>query len=428
MNAPGATQTLTAKCVQCGADVPLALAGPFPTCRHCGNAQPLAPAVAAKVAAMRGRLEGRAAQERQMTGRLVSGATSFHGLTIMIMVTSWLFFGGWALLFALSGDVSFGSFAFRAVEDVDLAGRWWVMLGAAIGLPTSVAALGLVTFWLRGLAHGALPLAPTYPGANPRCRCCGAELPGGTALRRCRFCGSDSLVLGEHYQRAEGELDRALSATAERFGKSLATRIRRAETVLWAGSLVPVALLLVGLPIGLVTGVTLPELWIVPGVLTLLAIGAVLLPLGRRLPAVEPLECLAVGSQLVIDGHPNVVGAELLVGAQGGTPAVLQAVGSDARTPELLLQVTASPKGPKTRLWELRQGGQPLDADASRRLAPAYLTRQLGEHPSSVEQREAQALWEGRALRVWDAASPAVGSAPLWTATQRSKSAMVHTT
>lgn len=98
-------QAPTACCTRCGARVPLTLAGPFPGCRHCGNTQPLSDEIAAKVSAVRGRLEQRASQHCQMTGRLVAKAAGFHGMPIAILITTRLPFCSMAVEFALSAKV-----------------------------------------------------------------------------------------------------------------------------------------------------------------------------------------------------------------------------------------------------------------------------------------------------------------------------------
>lgn len=386
-------QALTAHCTRCGAGVPLTLAGPLPGCRHCGNTQPLSAEIAAKLSAVRGRLEQRAAQHRQMTSMLIAKAAGFHGMTIAITVTSWLLFGGMALGFALSGEADLPTLMFGEVRGMDLAGRWWTLFGVAVGFPASIVALGVTTFWLRGLAAGALPLAPTHAGAPPRCRCCGAELPDGAALRRCRFCGADCLVLGEHYQKVEGDLDSALSAMKTRFGLSLASRIRRAESVLWAGSLVPIGALLAMPPIGLVSGTTFPPLWVIPAAMTVLALVSMMLPLTRRLPPIDPLECLALGS--------------------------------DGRSHDLIVHVSSAPTGPKTTVWNVNRGGESLDAATAAKLVPVDFASSGPGDGSGARHFEGRAAWDGGSLRVWDVAAPTIGTPPLWTARRRSEPTIV---
>jgi hypothetical protein len=79
-----------------------------------------------------------------------------------------------------------------------------VMLGLA--LLSVFTAYALATFIRRAAVRFSLPmqaLAPVEAGGAARCRLCGAGLPAEGVLRRCEYCSTDSVVVGEQLAAAE---------------------------------------------------------------------------------------------------------------------------------------------------------------------------------------------------------------------------------
>lgn len=252
---------MNSNCTQCGAAVPLTLAGPEPTCRQCGATEPLSAEAAKRLHEVRARLARREQRAGSLNERLLSEAelASFGGISLWIC---WLFFGGLAYVTVVTSvDIPVLKLALRPPDELELFGEWWVLYCLVVGLPLSLGLHSLSMVWLRRLRARGLPLPPAYPGAQPRCRCCGAELPPGTSLRRCTYCRADNLVLGEHYQRSELALDRSVEQLVRDFNRSLDGRIKWADRVGTLGALAPLALLLVVPVLGMLSRVTRPEWW-----------------------------------------------------------------------------------------------------------------------------------------------------------------------
>jgi hypothetical protein len=83
------------------------------------------------------------------------------------------------------------------------------------GLALLSLATGLVLSWItrRVALSYTLPMRafpPPDPGGAARCRLCGAELPAEGVIRRCEYCGTDSVVTGARLEKAEQTARRAL--------------------------------------------------------------------------------------------------------------------------------------------------------------------------------------------------------------------------
>jgi hypothetical protein len=70
-------------------------------------------------------------------------------------------------------------------------------------------------------------LAPVEPGGTARCRLCGADLPEKGILRRCEYCRTDSVVIGDHLAEAERMTKKAIqqAQTAVSQGTETAGRL-----------------------------------------------------------------------------------------------------------------------------------------------------------------------------------------------------------
>lgn len=418
MSDQGGSEALTAGCTQCGGNVALTLAGPEPTCRFCGNPDPLEASVRSRLQTMRARLAHRAGRQRQLTGQLISSAGSATFGSVAILVTCWLLFGGMAFGFAaFSHDLDFVTFAAGPPPEAELSGEWWLLFALAVGLPLSVGFWALSIFRLRGLKADALPLPPAYPGARPRCRCCGAELPPGTALRRCRYCQADNIVVGSRYRRSELDLDRALDGVAKSFERSLESRLSTAGTTMMVSAFTPMVLMLVAPVAGLIAGVTMPELWPVAAGCAVFAVIALILPATRRLPKIEPLSYVAVDTELSVGGSTQQVNAQLFVPTREGLRRVYSIIGDERRSFELSMYVKPEPGGDPIVVHKLTAGGQPLDASEQDRLEPVELWLPGRSRSEGVRVEQVHLVRHRKSgFRLWQGDRPTPGTAPTWTA------------
>lgn len=417
MSSATASSTLTADCTQCGGSVPIALAGPEPSCRYCGNPDPFEPGIRSRLQSMRARLGHRAAKQRQLTGELVATAGYASFAHVSILITCWLLFGGMAFGFAVYGHgIDFVTFASGPPPEAELSGEWWTLFALAVAFPLSLGMWGLMMFRLRGLSAEALP--PAYPGAPPRCRCCGADLPAGTALRRCVYCQADNMVTGERYRRSVLDLDRALDRTAKGFSRSLERRLSAAGTAAMVSAMAPIALLLVVPVAGLIAGVTMPELWPIAAGCAVFGLVGLLLPWFRRVPKIEPLTCVALETKLNVGSTIQQVNGQLHVPMDGRPPRIYSLIGDQSRTFERTMYVDEEgERRDRIVVHELVPGGQPL-AEAEQ---PRLIRAELWQPGSSMSEGvDVQTVYLVRhrkgGFRLWQGEPPTVGQPPQWTA------------
>jgi hypothetical protein len=242
--------------------------------------------LAQRLAPMRARLAERSARHHQLSQEHVESVTGLQGMAIALGLTMWILFGGMAAWLALDHDVPLAQFVAGDVEPGDLGLEWWVLWSVVTGLPLSLLGFGVALLRLRSVGVEALPLPPAHAGAAPRCRACAAELPSGSAIRRCRFCSSDNLIAGTAYRRGERALDDALADIARAFDLSLALRIRRAERWLFVGSMWPIAALILVPIVGLFVSVN-PDLYKLTGALWALSILVLVAAIAKKLPSVS---------------------------------------------------------------------------------------------------------------------------------------------
>ncbi len=419
MAGPVASQVMTASCANCGGVVALTLAGPAVSCQYCNSAQPLESQLLARLQSMRARLANRKGQERQFTGKLIEEVDLAVTMAVQVLITTWLLFGGWALGFALiDHDLGLLGLARGPPSALGLEAQWWTLFGLAVGLPLSLGLWGIALFRLRGLSAEALPLPPAYPGARPRCRCCGAELPAGTALRRCQYCQTDSMVVGEHYRRAELNLDRALDAIAKTFERSLETELRGANRAMMISVFTPILLLVVGPLVGVFIGVSMPGLWPLAAAALIFCVVGLFLPTRRKLPKIEPLSCVALGTKLsVVGSHPRQVNGQLLLPIQNQFPRVYNIIGDADGSFEMTMYLETDAVGSKPTVHRLTAGGKALDPGEESRLEMVELWLPGISTNEGVRVETVCVLRQRKAgFRLWRGGRATAGAVPTWTA------------
>ncbi len=286
----------TADCVHCGAPQPLTLSAPIGPCVHCGQPAPIAADLRARLNGLRTQLAGRNAKPRQLTAKALVAGDALHGVGAITIGICWALFGSVAVYVSLDHDVPLGRF----LTSGEPAEQWWLLWAFALGLPLSVALLEGAVVRVRGLSAQALPAPPAHAGAQPRCRCCAAELPIGGALRRCAYCFADNLVISGRYLRAEDKVDRAIERMSKSFDQDLKARIDAGDTIAMTGGVAPFFLLFLGPVIGILVPGSL-QLWALPGAIVVLALLLAVWARLRRLP-VDALELLTLGQNVYVRG------------------------------------------------------------------------------------------------------------------------------
>ena len=309
---------LATACIRCGATVPIVLSATSPACRYCGSDSPIDAAVSQRVAAVRAKVMSQQARGQQLVGRQASLGRA-HGVSLLIaMMALWafIFLIGW---FTFAPPEALGFIALMAggdsLESVDIRARYWLSWISLAGVGLTTLGYGISMLSMRRLVDLALPRAPLFAGAPPRCRVCGAELGQHGRVRRCGHCAADHLVTGERYVREEARIDGELARMQRVLDATLELKVKRADQWLWVFSglmplisvvLVPAMALLLGAPTkGLVWLPLLP-----------LAIGivCVAIALSIRVPEIRTREAARPGDTLLVQGQPLQTLARLSVG------------------------------------------------------------------------------------------------------------------
>jgi len=354
--------------------------------------------------AMRAQLSSRDATSRQLTTKALVEGDSLHGVGLITIVICWALFGGVGLYLSVDHDVPLGRF----VRSGEPATRWWLLWSIAVGLSTSLALLEAGVARIRGLGAEALPAPPIAEGKPPRCRYCAAELPPGTALRRCGHCQSDNLVITGHYLRAERNLDRALDAIVQRFDTNLQKRIDRGNSFAMFGGVAPFFLLFIGAAIGLITPGD-PRLWLVPAATTLLAVTMAVVARLRRLP-VEALELLGLGQEVYVRGEPNpsrIVSGQLMLGT--GPVSLLGATPEESN---LAVATSRADGAYRVTVYRVKPGKGGVDEREREQVVPVELWRHVADGPPTIDHL--QVLRAGDRWRTFtdDGAAPHLDGNP----------------
>jgi hypothetical protein len=190
------------KCQSCGGSVDFPLGNAeHVVCSFCGNTQGLPDKIKEVLKRLAAVMVGLPAAHRQFQEktlrRFVAEAGKYRRRLLGVgwgTAILWVVFA----LVDLIGAV--GKKENKGIDVVDLG----VFLGLAV---LSLVAAYLLVFFIRRISgRYSLPmrgLAPVVPGGAARCRLCGADLPEEGILRRCSYCQTDSVIMGQQLAEAE---------------------------------------------------------------------------------------------------------------------------------------------------------------------------------------------------------------------------------
>jgi hypothetical protein len=224
------TQLEGVVCQSCGGNVDIQLGSTEQAkCSSCGNTQGLSAKVKEALKRLSAIIADLPAAHRQFqdkTLRRFLEEGRKHRRTLLGvgwgMAAVWLIFGLVSFISDLAGKDSKG---------VD-----FIFLGVTIGLAvlSIVTAYLLAAFIRRITGTFSLPmqaLAPVSAGGPARCRLCGADLPGTGILRRCDYCRTDSVVIGEQLAEAERMAKKAIQQAQTAVRQSTETAGRLLDNV-----------------------------------------------------------------------------------------------------------------------------------------------------------------------------------------------------
>ena len=157
------------------------------------------------------------------------------------------------------------------------------------------------------------------------------------------------------------------------------------------------------------------------------ALLGVLLASTRKLPNVEPIDCLTLESDVTVGGTPMKVSAQLLLGASGTTRRVLSFFGTNHRSLELMGHVDHSGKRWKHSLWDVRASGAPLEQARLAHLESAELRQPGSTMKDGVKTEQVRLIAEDGSYRLWLADTATPGAPPTWTLTRRKQSPLIMT-
>lgn len=217
-------------CQSCGGNVDIQLGSTEQAkCSSCGNTQSLSDKVKEalkRLAAIIADLPAAHRQFQDKTLRRFVEQGRKHRRTLLGV--GW----GTAALWLVFALVSFIS----DIAEKESKGINFVFPGVTIGLAvfSIVTAYLLAGFIRRITGTFSLPmqaLAPVSASGTARCRLCGADLPEKGILRRCEYCQTDSVVIGEQLAETERKTQKALQQAQTVVRQSTETAGRLLDSV-----------------------------------------------------------------------------------------------------------------------------------------------------------------------------------------------------
>jgi Zn finger protein HypA/HybF involved in hydrogenase expression len=217
-------------CQSCGGNVDIQLgSAELAKCGSCGNTQGLSDKVKEALKRLSAIIADLPAAHRQFqdkTLRRFVEEGKKHRRTLLGV--GWGTAGLW-LVFALVSIIS-------DLAEKESKGINYVFPGVTIGLAvlSIVTAYLLAAFIRRVTGTFSLPmqaLAPVSAGGKARCRLCGAELPEKGIMRRCEYCQTDSVVIGEQLTEAERMTKKAIQQAQTAVRQSTETAGRLLDSV-----------------------------------------------------------------------------------------------------------------------------------------------------------------------------------------------------
>jgi hypothetical protein len=212
-------------CRSCGGSVDIRLgAVEEAVCRHCGSTQTLSDKVKEALKRFSAVIKDLPAAHRQFREDTLRRFVE-HGKKHrrVLLGVGWGTAGVW-VLFALVGFIS--DLAEKESKGID-----FLSLGVFAGLAVlSVVTAYLLAYFIRRVSGTySLPmqaLAPVKTGGAARCRLCGAGLPEKGIIRRCVYCGTDSVVVGDRLAEAERMTREAIQQAQDSVRRSTETAAR----------------------------------------------------------------------------------------------------------------------------------------------------------------------------------------------------------
>ncbi|MBP7868033.1 MAG: hypothetical protein KA419_19050 [Acidobacteria bacterium] len=198
----------SATCTHCGGSIDVPLDNSPVRCGYCGTTQGLPLRVGQALARISEVLVRLPAVHRQIQGNLSmkwvsQGARRSRTLVLVGWGTAvvWLVFAGVSVA---SESARLGRFS------ID---KPFLVLTVAMSLFSILTGHLLAMFTRRVSREWTIPnlaVEPAVPGGAVRCRSCGAPLTAAGLVRRCDYCGTDSLVTGTRLASAERSARRLL--------------------------------------------------------------------------------------------------------------------------------------------------------------------------------------------------------------------------
>jgi len=434
---------LASKCVHCGGNVPIVISAKKMECPFCGSDEPLNSGIAQRISRLRDKLKQRNAREQQLIGKQSRLGRS-HGFgLLLVIVFIWILIGGWICIafyhptYPDQEPVPLGEFLFKErqpVEEFDsVTAGWWVIWLITTGFSFSIALYGATMVSMRRIVKFAFPRAPSFPGAPPGCRCCGADLPEKGAVRRCIYCNADHLVMGKRYQKVEKSLEQALSEIEEQLENTLAKRSRRANRAMMWGLTLPIVLPVCA-PVGFFLGGTKPVLWGVAAFLLLFGVLMLIIAGFMGFPKLRTPSDVRVGDEILLHGKSFRAIASLnsnwhiSKNNTYSTNITILVGGSDGKKQYAIQFEFADDDVMQPYLFKIQPGGDPLSTGKSdETVLDSVEPIESGLPPWDKHSR----LWVstryssgGRKVsdfRLWAEKQPDPDKPPLWTFGPRQK-------
>jgi hypothetical protein len=360
-----------------------------------------------------------AAREHRRRVRLQRETETVLVLGGVVAGASWLVMGGGALLVIadqLPEDVSLLTALTHESAARESPSAVWALFAWIAGFALSLS-LVLVAY-ARARGTGAPPPGlPPLEGGAPRCRLCGAGLPGGSAVRTCASCGVRNLVDGRALGAQVRELLEALGHLEHAEAEELESAHGIVQRLAWLAPLLPLFGPLAGALVGALgvpwDPVALHVCWLLaaPALVAVLAMTFQSPVRVRRLLDTGPGDLVRIGGASY---RVHAVMSDVPVTAQPRTLHVLGPEG--APQPQYAVWLQEYPDDAIVA-YAVQPSGSPASPSDVARLATFPVRAVPG--PGSDGRATGAIFADEQPVRVF-AHPVAAGATPLWTLTRTS--------
>jgi hypothetical protein len=214
-----------AVCQSCGGNIDIHLKRSEQiTCQYCGNKQGLSQKIQKALKQLSEIIASLPDAHRQLQDKALRGMIqNREKQKRSILLAGWITGGIW-LLFVLVEVIS--QAARKKLNETNIQYVGFMVGFIFLSIGAAYILIKLVKITSKTFSFPMQALAPQSPGGPARCRLCGANLPDKGVIRRCKYCQTDSVLVGENLATVEQLARDALQQAKDSIQKSTESAAR----------------------------------------------------------------------------------------------------------------------------------------------------------------------------------------------------------